>query len=310
VVDVPFLSKQARFASIGSTNDVVREWLAAGTPEVCLAVADEQTAGRGRSGRSWLAPPGAALLLSLGFRPTWLPPERTWRLPATASLAMADAAEEVAGLPDGAIRLKWPNDLVVEMEGPSRVALDDLDAGAAEAALAAPPTVLKLAGVLGESDGIGTADPRVVIGLGINAEWRPQDFPADLVGSMTSLWEASRGRPVDLAMLLDAFLGRLEVRVAALRAGRFDLADWHARQATTGRDVNLEQPDGRTERVSVVGVDSDSGGLVVSGDDGPERIVHVGEIRHVRIAAPPAADAGAGSEAGTDPASASRAVGV
>ena len=112
-----FLARQERFAVVGSTNDVVRDWLAAGTPEVCLAVADEQTAGRGRDGRTWSAPAGAALLLSLGFRPTWLAPDRVWRLAATVSLAMADAAEEVAGLPDRAIRLKWPNDLVVETVG-------------------------------------------------------------------------------------------------------------------------------------------------------------------------------------------------
>jgi BirA family biotin operon repressor/biotin-[acetyl-CoA-carboxylase] ligase len=111
-----FLSRQQRFDAVGSTNDVVRAWLAEGTPEVCLAVADEQTAGRGRAGRSWVAPVGRALLLSLGFRPSWLAPDRTWRLAAITALAMADAAEEVAGLADGAIRLKWPNDLVVEDE--------------------------------------------------------------------------------------------------------------------------------------------------------------------------------------------------
>ena len=77
----------------------MRGWLADGTPEVCLAVADEQSAGRGRSGRTWVAPPGAALLLSLGFRPDWLAPELVWRLAATVSLAMAEAAEEAAGLP-------------------------------------------------------------------------------------------------------------------------------------------------------------------------------------------------------------------
>ena len=88
-----FLARQEQFAVVGSTNDVVRDWLAAGTPEVCLAVADEQTAGRGREGRTWVAPAGGALLLSLGFRPTWLAPDRVWRLAATASLAMAEAAE-------------------------------------------------------------------------------------------------------------------------------------------------------------------------------------------------------------------------
>ena len=88
-----FLARRERFASVGSTNDVVRAWLAEGVPEVCLAVADEQTAGRGRDGRTWTAPPGAGLLLSVGFRPTWLDPERTWRLAAIVALAMADAAE-------------------------------------------------------------------------------------------------------------------------------------------------------------------------------------------------------------------------
>jgi BirA family biotin operon repressor/biotin-[acetyl-CoA-carboxylase] ligase len=88
-----FLSRTERYRSVGSTNDVVRGWLAAGVPEVCLAVASEQTAGRGRLGRTWTAPAGAALLCSLGFRPTWLAAERSWRIPATAALAMCDAAE-------------------------------------------------------------------------------------------------------------------------------------------------------------------------------------------------------------------------
>ena len=113
-----FFARQERFERIGSTNDAVRAWLDAGTPEVCLAVADEQTAGRGRAGRTWTAPPGAALLLSVGFRPTWLAPGHAWRLAAIVSLAMADTAEDVAGLRTGAVRLKWPNDLVIEADAP------------------------------------------------------------------------------------------------------------------------------------------------------------------------------------------------
>ena len=89
----PFLAQRERFARVGSTNDVVRAWLEAGTPEVCLAVADEQTAGRGREGRAWAAPAGAGLLLSVGFRPDWLAPEHVWRLAAIVALAMADASE-------------------------------------------------------------------------------------------------------------------------------------------------------------------------------------------------------------------------
>jgi len=286
--DAPFLSRQARFAEVGSTNDVVRAWLAEGTPEVCLAIADRQTAGRGRSGRTWQAPPGAALLLSLGFRPGWLPPEQVWRLAATVSLAMADAAEEAAGLPDGAIRLKWPNDLVIEMSGSMAVAMNDLDADAAAASMAADPVVLKTGGVLGESDGLGSGDPRVVIGIGLNAGWAAEDFPEELRPSMTSLHEASRGRPVDLSALLDGFLGRLEMRLAALRAGRFDLADWNTRQVTTGREIVIEWPDASRENARAIGVDAASGGLVVDDGVGGERTLVVGEVRRVRI---PTADA-------------------
>ena len=261
----PFLSRQERFAVVGSTNDVVRRWLAEGTPEVCLAVADEQTAGRGRNGRSWTAPPGAALLLSLGFRPGWLAPEQVWRLAATVSLAMADAAEEVAGLADRQISLKWPNDLY---------------------AAAADDEPRKLAGVLGETDGLGGPEPRAVIGIGVNADWPADAFPPELAPAMTSLREASHGRPIDLAMLLDAFLSRLEVRVEALRGGRFDVADWTERQLTTGHDVELELPDGARSRHRALGVDVGSGGLVVDDPSATagERIVHVGEIRRVRLA--------------------------
>ena len=288
-----FLARQERFAAVGSTNDVVRGWLADGTPEVCLALADEQTAGRGRSGRSWTAPPGAALLLSVGFRPGWLAPERVWRLAATVSLAMADAAEEVAGLPDGMIRLKWPNDLVVEMAGTAAVTLDDLTGDEARDALAGEPGTRKLAGVLGETDGLGSGDPRAVVGIGVNADWAAADFPPELAGTMTSLREASRGRPIDLATLLDAFLGRLEARIEALHGGRFDIADWTGRQLTTGRIVRLEHPDGTVEHARAVGVDAASGALVVENPAAPagERHVHAADVVHVRLDRAPAASA-------------------
>ena len=103
---------------------------------------------------------------------------------------------------------------------------------------------------------------------------------------MTSLREASHGRPIDLALLLDAFLSRLEVRIEALRGGRFDVADWTERQLTTGRDIELEVPDGTRARHRALGVDVRSGGLVIEDPeaDAGERVVHVGEIRRVRLA--------------------------
>ena len=279
-----FLARQERFEQIGSTNDAVRAWLGAGTPEVCLAVADEQTAGRGRAGRTWTAPPGGALLLSVGFRPAWLAPGHAWRLAAVVSLAMADAAEDVAGLRSNAVRLKWPNDLVIEADAPEH---DGTGLGGGP--------IRKLGGVLGEADGLGTDDPRVVVGIGVNAAWARADFPVAIAPAMTSLAEASGGRPIDRALLLDGFLSRLEARVEALRAGRFPIDDWTARQITTGRIVRLEGHGSAPEEARALGLEPATGALLVADPTAPggERAVHAGDVVHVRLA---------GGAAGADPA--------
>jgi BirA family biotin operon repressor/biotin-[acetyl-CoA-carboxylase] ligase len=274
---VAFLSRHERFRSVPSTNDIVRNWLIAGTVEVCLVVADEQTAGRGRSGRSWVAPSGAALLLSLGFRPRYLAADRLWRLAAVVTLAMADAAEEVAGLAVGKLRLKWPNDIVVETGA---------GAGRGGAGRVAAEGLRKVAGVLGETEGAGTADPLAVVGIGVNADWPGAQFPAELADSMTSLREVSGGRPIDTGELLDAFLLRLEPRVLALRDGHFDVAGWHDRQVTTGRMVRLQGPGSAAEYLHAVSVDGVTGALLVEdpGTPGTEREVLAGEVAHVRLA--------------------------
>ena len=265
MTDAPFPVHSEHFARVGSTNDVVRGWLAAGMPEVSLATADEQTAGRGREGRTWIGPAGRSLLLSLGFRPSWLEPAATWQLAAVVALAMAEAAESSAELAPGTVALKWPNDLVTE---------------------APDGTVRKLAGVLGESDGLGGDDPRVVVGIGINVDWPRAEFPAELAATMTSLREAAGDRPVDRATLLRAFLDRLGAAVEELRAGRFRADDWASRQVTTGRSIRLELPDGGLEHVLALGVDRWTGGLVLRDLDDPtgERTIHSAEIHHVRLA--------------------------
>lgn len=260
-----FIARREHFAVVGSTNDVVRGWLADGTPEVCLTTADEQTAGRGRDGRPWTAPAGSSLLLSLGFRPSWLRPEHAWRLAALVSLAMAEAADAAVGGSRDTLQLKWPNDLVAIRDGGIR----------------------KMAGVLGETDGLSTRDPTAVIGIGVNVDWAAADFPTELADSMTSL-RVVAGRRIDRGALLDAFLGRLESMVRDTRHSGFDGARWARRQVTTGRVVDLLAPDGRTTTVRAVGVDTDGGALLVDDPDlpGGSRPVFVGEIEHVRLAEP------------------------
>jgi BirA family biotin operon repressor/biotin-[acetyl-CoA-carboxylase] ligase len=260
-----WLSRYERFDVVGSSNDIVAGWLREGTPEVCVAITDVQTSGRGRLQRSWEAPPGAALLASIGFRPTWLPPEHAWRLSAIVTLTMAEACEVAAGLRAGTVQLKWPNDLVA-IDRPSG-------------------DVRKLAGVLGETDGLGTDDARAVIGIGVNAEWKPEDFPAELASTMTSLVQLAPGQLIDREVILHVFLDNLRDAVAALRAGTFPAEQWRWRQLTNGVPVRLEWPDGASETVSAIDVDPESGALVVGplGGGGLQRSVLAGEIQHLRL---------------------------
>ena len=135
-----------RFESIDSTNRYLLECAATGAPEGLVAVADEQSAGRGRLGRSWIAPPGAALLVSVLLRPA-LPRDRLHLVTLAAALALVDV------VPDDA-RVKWPNDVVVGDR--------------------------KLAGILAEADGEGA----VVVGMGCNV--RGDWFPAELRETATA----------------------------------------------------------------------------------------------------------------------------
>jgi BirA family biotin operon repressor/biotin-[acetyl-CoA-carboxylase] ligase len=178
---------------------------------------------------------------------------------------MAAAGERLAGLRPGTIRLKWPNDLVIE---------------------GGDGAVRKLAGVLGETEGLGTADVWAVVGIGINADWPADAFPADLAASMTSL-RAAGGHPIDADELLGAFVGELEPRLLALREGTFDAPAWTDRQLTTGRLIHLAERDADVALVRALGSDPDSGALVVEDPASPSgsREVLTGDVVHVRLAA-------------------------
>ena len=136
-----------RLAEVDSTNRLVLDLARDGAPEGVVVVADVQTAGRGRLGRTWTAPPGASLLVTVLLRP-----RRPGLVTIASGLAAVEACEAVTGL---RARLKWPNDLVT-------------DRG-------------KLAGLLAERDG-----DAVAMGMGLNVQW-PDQLPEELVGVATAL---------------------------------------------------------------------------------------------------------------------------
>ncbi len=239
------------FPEIDSTNAELLAEGRMGGPEGVVAVADHQTAGRGRLGRTWSAAPGTALLVSVLLRPG-LSPASMPLVTIAAGLAAVDAVDRAAGFRPG---LKWPNDLVVDDK--------------------------KLAGMLAETTTGGGETP-LVVGIGFNVA--AGAYPGELADSATSCEEVA-GRPVDRVELLTCFLEALESRYAGVfRAGAKEelLAAYRADSATLGRRVRVEMSGGVLE--GVANHLAWNGQLVVVDDGGGHTAVSAGDVVHLRPA--------------------------
>jgi len=230
---------------VGSTNDVARALAGAGFPHGTVVVADVQTAGRGRQGRRWQAPPGAALLCSTLLRPA-LPAAALPVLTMAAALAVADAAAAVTGRPAA---LKWPNDVLMETAGAAGRPSPPARARAGES----EPPLKKVAGVLLETALAGSRLASVIVGIGINVSAHPPEL-----ATATDL-AAVAGRPIARAAVLEALLARLDHWAGAALAGEQAavFATWRARLVTLGRPVHVvtagEAFDGLAEDVDAGG---------------------------------------------------------
>lgn len=240
--------------STGSTNDVAKDMAAQGAPEGTVVLAEEQSAGRGRLGRRWLAPPGTCILCSILFRPD-LPPTQAQRLTMLCSLAAADAVAQVARLQ---VSIKWPNDLVVKSQ------VFNLRF----------PSWKKLAGVLTETGLTGDRLDFAVVGIGINVNVESEMLPA-LAPDATSIL-AKVGQPVDRVALLVALLAGVERRYEALRAGVSPRPEWTARLATLGQPVEVATSE-RVLRGVAESVDED-GALLLRTPDGVLRRLLAGDV--------------------------------
>jgi BirA family biotin operon repressor/biotin-[acetyl-CoA-carboxylase] ligase len=234
------------FDQIDSTNTYVRDQARLGAAEGLVAVADHQTAGRGRLGRRWESPPGANLLASVLLRPN-IDPADLHLCTTVVALAAMDACRVAARVETV---LKWPNDLLV---------------GGA-----------KVAGILAEAEFAGADLAAVVVGIGINVGW-----PGPPEAGGTSL-EAATGSPVDRRALLHALLASLGEHRAGLEAaaGRRALAEEGRRRcATLGQQVRVTL-EGEEITGRAVAVD-DAGHLVVETPTGSRRVT-AGDVVHLR----------------------------
>ncbi|UAJ80540.1 biotin--[acetyl-CoA-carboxylase] ligase [Leifsonia sp. ZF2019] len=233
----------------GSTNDVLTA-RAATLPDLSVIVTGNQTGGRGRLGRVWVAPPGRTLAISVLLRPDGLAPEAFGWFPLLAGLAMSRA---VAPLVPGTVAVKWPNDVLID--------------GA------------KVSGTLSEllPDLSG-----LVIGAGVNLSQEAEELPTE---TSTSLVLAGAESP-DADIVLSSYLTQLtalyrEYLTAGGDAVRSALRDEVAEAChTLGRAVRVELPGGDTLLGTAVGIDAD-GRLIVESETG-RTAVAAGDVTHLR----------------------------
>lgn len=195
------------YGTISSTQDELRRLAEAGASEGTLVVADHQTRGRGRMGRTWLDEPGANLLLSVLFRPE-IPAAR---IPQLSLLAAVASAEALRAATDLVIGIRWPNDLQVRER--------------------------KVGGILAEGAAIGEQVLYVILGIGINLN--QTEFPAELLMPATSL-ALEVGQALDRETLLETLLGSLDQWYARYRAEGFPPVreGWRRASATLGHWIN------------------------------------------------------------------------
>jgi BirA family transcriptional regulator, biotin operon repressor / biotin---[acetyl-CoA-carboxylase] ligase len=240
------------FRRTDSTNSRARELAAAGAPHGTVVTAAEQTAGRGRQGRTWTAPPDKALLYSAIVRPL---EERHMMLPLAVPLAVCEAAEDLN--PELSCKVKWPNDIHVEGR--------------------------KLAGVLIEAR---PQDGWAVIGIGLNISIQKEEFPTELQETAISLFDpghrTQEGGSAGPSPLLPAgppLLGPLNKRLNHwVQAEPHEvLAEWRKRDTLKGKEVEWSDGSGVAD-----GVD-DRGYLVVVTPGGDRIAVGAGEVHLTRF---------------------------
>ncbi len=236
------------FDSIGSTNDEALAWASAGAPDFSLVIADEQTSGRGRMGRTWFTPPGSALACSLVLRPTGPEREKIGLFSGLGALALVDALQ-----PFGIVaQVKWPNDVLIQRK--------------------------KVAGILAETVWLGTEVDSVVLGMGVNVGPDSVPPPEGLNYPATCV-QAEGQNPISRIDLLKTLLEAIRRRRAMLATETF-LRDWESALAFRGEPVRVWMSDTETLTGQLLGLEPD-GSLLLGLQNGAQQVIRFGEI-HLR----------------------------
>ena len=247
LMETDVIGRDVRYMeTIDSTNLYARRLGEDGAAEGVLVVADEQTAGKGRSGRHWTTPPGSAIAMSVLLRPR-IAPERISMVTLVMGLAVAKAVRVLYGL-DALI--KWPNDVVVNGK--------------------------KICGILTEMSAELMAVNYIVIGVGINSNMK--EFPEEIRTTATSI-ALELGRDVSRARLIAEVMKHFETLYRSfLETSDLSgiMSDYNTILVNIGRRVRVLEP-GNEYSAKALGIDR-NGRLLVRTDEGTVRDVYAGEV--------------------------------
>lgn len=240
------------FSEIGSTNVALKKDNAKRPlPNGTLYLTDFQTAGRGRLNRSWVAPKESSLLLSILLRPN-LPPENVHWLTMMGSLAAVETVHDQLGIE---MRVKWPNDLVVQQKDVWH----------------------KVGGILveGEFDGAGQLTT-AVYGMGLNLNIPANQLP-DATTPATSLMMVLQ-RPVEREQLLLTFLDQFEQLYEDMLGGYSPVADWRDKLVTIGQTVTVSRVSDAEPLLGTAVDITPSGYLIVKDEQGHHHTLQAGDV--------------------------------
>lgn len=231
-----------------STNDLAKDLAAQGADEGTLVVAEEQSAGRGRKGRSWLAPKGQGILMSLILRPHMSPSEAS-RITLMTAVALAETLIETTNLP---VLIKWPNDILIHGK--------------------------KLAGILTEMSMEMDQVDYVVVGLGLNVNTPARDFPSEIKDIASSL-AAETGKTWSRSDVMRRFLVWFEDYYARVTGQGFTdvMRRWKELSDIIGRSVTVAMVGEQKINGRVRDVDDD-GILILEDDEGEVHRVMSGDV--------------------------------
>ena len=239
--------KLEAFESLDSTNTYLKKRAAGGAPEGTVVIANAQTAGRGRMGRSFASAPGLGIYLSMLLRPG-TEAECVQSLTAGTAVAVCRAVERVCGVAPG---IKWINDLFLKGK--------------------------KICGILCESSVKSGSAEYVVLGIGLNVITRPQDFPEELRGTAGSLYSQT-GIVYERGKLISAMISELSAMYEAWKTDpRALLDDYRRRCIVLGKTVEVSPVTGGVFTAAAEEI-SDDFGLVLRLPDGSTSTVHSGEV--------------------------------